>query len=244
LTDAKGHSRQVAFVQYTNRQGSESAIRHLSGSIPPGGNQPLVIKYATPPKIPTSSSSPPSSHDPENKHSPPQAKEIPHVGDIPPPLPVHHPLPPFQLPSSHSEMYPPLHLPLPSFPLPLPRPSSQIVFVTINGIPSSFDLMTFNFLTSYGRVVEGKVFYQTTSSYGHILSAPQMNSPSTAVASLGTIRYSILIESTQQIASILSLDGSVVVVSGIPVVVRDSPLSLTLSLALDSLSFSAITMRS
>jgi hypothetical protein len=50
LTDAKGHSRQVAFVQYTNRQDAEKAIMNLSGVIPPGGSLALIVKYATHPR--------------------------------------------------------------------------------------------------------------------------------------------------------------------------------------------------
>jgi hypothetical protein len=239
---------------------------HLSGSIPPGGTQPLVIKYATPPKIPptfTSASTP----DPDTKlSSPPQAKEIPPVGDLPTPsslpLPHSHLLP---SPYPSSELYPPtspIGLPLPHPASFSPHPASfsphapflpphrgslnQIVFVTINGIPSTFDLMTFNFLTSYGRVVEGKVFYQTTTAYGNFLSPspPSGIALAPAATQLGTIRYSILMESTQQIANILALDGSVVVVSGVPVVVCATHfhlphcLSLSLSLSLSQLNVS------
>jgi RNA recognition motif-containing protein len=67
LTDAKGHSRQVAFVQYTNRQGSESAIRHLSGSVPPRGVTPLIVKYATHPRQALNGNGPSSSNGQEQK---------------------------------------------------------------------------------------------------------------------------------------------------------------------------------
>jgi RNA recognition motif-containing protein len=222
LTDAKGQSRQVAFVQYTNRQDAENAIMNLSGVIPPGGTQSLIVKYATPPKIEPESEAKPSS-----QSSRPQ--DGPYVGEIPT-QPVPPPLQPQFLFPHPPEMfstpqYPPLPPLLPSYHAPI----DKLVQVTVNGIPSTFDLMTFHFLSNYGRVVEGKVFYQSPTYASHLV--PPLSQQPNPLRQ-GMIQFVVLTEDTQQLANLLTLDGSVVVVSGLPVVVwHTCPSSIDLSLS-------------
>jgi RNA recognition motif-containing protein len=214
LTDSKGQSRQVAFVQYTNRQDAEHAIMNLSGVIPPGGKQSLIVKYATPPKI-TSESEEKNSSDSQPNGGPYVGEISTHVG--PPQMQQHQlyhhqPSPPLPAP-------PPEIFSAPQFPLSPYHPPvvDKLVYVTINGIPPSFDLMTFNFLSNYGRVVEGKLFYQP-SAYVSPTMAPLSQQPSPQLRH-GTIQFILLTEDTHQLANLLTLDASVVVVSGVPVVV-------------------------
>eukprot|EP00604_Paraphysomonas_vestita_P003063 CAMPEP_0174817882 /NCGR_PEP_ID=MMETSP1107-20130205/436_1 /TAXON_ID=36770 /ORGANISM="Paraphysomonas vestita, Strain GFlagA" /LENGTH=284 /DNA_ID=CAMNT_0016028979 /DNA_START=135 /DNA_END=989 /DNA_ORIENTATION=- len=193
LTDNKGHSRQVAFIHYTNRMDADTALMRLSGVIPPGGSQPLVLKYATPPKIP------PSKEEPDNiHHTQSRGPDGPHVGEIPT--------------QRIEQEY------IPSGPPMVPiayRNSSHLITVTINGVPPSLDIMTFNFLSTYGKVVEGKVYHQETPVvYG---SAAHGHSPQ-----LGIIRFILMIDNPTSLSHILSLEGSIVVVSGFPVVLTVS----------------------
>jgi RNA recognition motif-containing protein len=209
LTDSKGQSRQVAFVQYTNRQDAEHAIMNLSGAIPPGGKQSLIVKYATPPKI-TSESEEKLSSDSRPNGGGPYVGEIPTNVGPPHQLYHHQPSPPLPAPEIFSA---------PQFPFSPYHPPAvdKLVYVTINGIPPSFDLMTFNFLSNYGRVVEGKLFYQP-SAYVSPTMAPLSQQPSPQLRH-GTIQFILLTEDTHQLANLLTLDASVVVVSGVPVVV-------------------------
>mmetsp|Transcript_7219 Transcript_7219/g.7579 ORF Transcript_7219/g.7579 Transcript_7219/m.7579 type:complete len:538 (-) Transcript_7219:934-2547(-) len=47
LVNQDGNSRQVAFIQYSNREESDAAMSAMSGYIPPGSENGLAIKYAT-----------------------------------------------------------------------------------------------------------------------------------------------------------------------------------------------------
>ena len=175
---------------------------NLSGIIPPGGKQSLIIKYATPPKISVESDAKPFSDSGPNDE--PYVGEIP-TNAVPPQMHQHHqylqPSPQHPAP----EIFPAPQFPLPSY-------HQKLVQVTVNGVPPSFDLMTFHFLSSYGRVVEGKLYHQSTA-YGS--SSLQQPIPS----GQGMIQFLVLTENTQQLANMLILDGSVAVVSGVPVVV-------------------------
>ena len=100
------------------------------------------------------------------------------------------------------------------------RNSNHLVTVTINGVPPSLDIMTFNFLSSYGKVVEGKIYHQDTSSTSSATTAIVYGNPTQNHSShLGIIRFLIMIENAPSLSNILSLEGSIVVVSGFPVVV-------------------------
>lgn len=45
----KGTSRGVGFVRFDRRQQAEAAINALHNTIPPGGTEPLVVKFASNP---------------------------------------------------------------------------------------------------------------------------------------------------------------------------------------------------
>jgi hypothetical protein len=145
----------------------------------------LIIKYATPPKIA-------NSHEDAGRSSS-RGSESPHVGEIP-------------SPQLESELIPPML----TIPMRNPNP---IVTVTISGVPPSLDLMTFNFLSNYGRVIEGKVFQDPHAMFQNA------SQPNSTQSYHGVIRFSILADNTQSIANLLALEGSVAVVSGYPVVV-------------------------
>lgn len=44
-----GLSRGVAFIRYDKRSEAEDAVKHLNGHVPPGGSEPITVKFAANP---------------------------------------------------------------------------------------------------------------------------------------------------------------------------------------------------
>uniref|UniRef100_A0A3Q2D645 ELAV-like protein n=1 Tax=Cyprinodon variegatus TaxID=28743 RepID=A0A3Q2D645_CYPVA len=49
VDQASGLSRGVAFIRYDKKAEAEDAVKHLNGHVPPGGSEPITVKFAANP---------------------------------------------------------------------------------------------------------------------------------------------------------------------------------------------------
>jgi hypothetical protein len=214
---------------------SRVAIANMSEVIPPGGTQPLIVRHATQPKpheiaapspmgsSPVSSSSRRSRNNsdpelPQTEDHQDLIDDVPHLGlsqshQQPGMIPASrgvHPIPP----SSHSVPPPHLTFPAPTIIAPSPRldPAQQsthyLVYVTIDNVPSSFDLMSFIFLANYGQVIEGKAETQDIQ-FIHSDGLPYLYRTYT-----GVYCFTLLIDKDKDVSNLVGLNMAMVAIEG------------------------------
>jgi hypothetical protein len=103
--------------------------------------------------------------------------------------------------------------------------AQYLIYVTIEHVPSKFDLTAFIFLASYGQVIEGKA---ETQDYQFLHEGiPYMYHIYT-----GVYLFTVLVEKDQDITQLMALNMNTITIQGYPLQVISLSLSVSLSVCL------------